>query len=168
VKYFDLDTLVDCTDNLKLIALHHELMKMPEVLHAEGSSHNHQAWSGGYLTHITEVMNIGMRLWGDLTMLRPLPFTMSEALVVLYLHDLEKPFKTPGMTKQERRDFRDEMIRSHGIELTPEQWNALTYVEVEFDYTGSERKMKELACFCHVCDILSARLWHDRGAEGKW
>ena len=33
---------------------------------ARGSSHNHQAWEGGYLDHLTEIMNIAMVLYEPL------------------------------------------------------------------------------------------------------
>jgi len=39
------------------------------------------------------------------------------------------------------------------------------YVEgvPDSEYTPGERTMGELAAFCHCCDIISARLWHDKG-----
>jgi hypothetical protein len=169
MKYYDIDTLVHLANHPKLEELHEQLMQMSLVTFAKGSTHNHQAWDGGYLDHVAEVMNIAVRLYADLTAMRQLPFTLSDALIVLYLHDLEKPFTgSLGLPKQERREFRDALIVTHGIELSPIQQNALTYVEVEFDYTNTERKMGELACFCHICDVLSARLWYDRGAERSW
>ena len=62
-------------------------------LGAPGSSHNHQAWPGGYGDHVTETMNLAIVLYGRLGGLRPLPFTLADALVVLFLHDLEKPWR---------------------------------------------------------------------------
>src|SRR5215470_20398319 len=59
---------------------------------ARGSSHNHQAWAGGYADHIREVMNLAVVLHESLGRLRPLPFSLSDALVVLFVHDLEKPW----------------------------------------------------------------------------
>jgi hypothetical protein len=59
---------------------------------ARGSSHNHQAWSGGYVDHVTEVMNVAVVLYDALNTKRPLPFTLSDALLVLFLHDIEKPW----------------------------------------------------------------------------
>ncbi len=34
---------------------------------APGSSHNHQAWVGGYLDHIREVMHIGITFYSALS-----------------------------------------------------------------------------------------------------
>lgn len=146
------------------------LVKLFSVQTAMGSNHNHQAWVGGYLDHVRETMNVA--IWLYETSPRDLPFTLGDALLVMLLHDAEKPFKGvygPWPTKQDRRDFRDSLIRNSGIVLTQEQENALRYVEGEYDdYSNTERKMGELAAFCHCCDILSARLWHDKGRERDW
>jgi hypothetical protein len=139
-------------------------------LKAQGSSNNHQAWEGGYLDHVAEVMNIACQLYRALSV-RKLPFTLAEALEVMFLHDIEKPFakelKAAGTySKADRKQFRAEMIKEYGIKLTSEQENALRYVEgvPDSEYTPGERTMGELAAFCHCCDILSARLWHDKGS----
>jgi hypothetical protein len=143
---------------------------------AHGSTHNHQAWAGGYLDHISEVMNIACQLYNTFDTLRKLPFELYEALEVMFLHDIEKPFKENGClldetgnkteaTKANRKAFRRNMIGKYGVRLTEEQDNALEYVEgvPDSQYTPGERTMGELASFCHCCDILSARLWWDRG-----
>jgi len=139
---------------------------------AKGSGHNHQAWEGGYLDHVAETMNIACQLYRTLSSLRKLPFTLGEALEVMFLHDIEKPFaeelKVAGRyTKAARKGFRADMIHKYEINLTPAQENALRYVEgvPDLEYTPGERTMGELAAFCHSCDILSARLWHDKGAN---
>jgi hypothetical protein len=139
------------------------------IASAPGSSHNHQAWKGGYNDHVTETMNIACQLYRTLS-LRKLPFHLHEALEVMFLHDIEKPFakelKAAGKyTKADRKRFRTDTIEKYKIKLTPEQENALRYVEgvPDSEYTPGERTMGELAAFCHCCDILSARLWHDKG-----
>lgn len=147
---------------------------------AYGSSHNHQAWEGGYIDHIVETMNIACQLYFALGRLRKLPFQLHEALEVMFLHDVEKPFKVGDKllaggkqvlidaTKENRRYFRDKLIvEDYGVILSSAQKNALRYVEgvPDSEYTPGERTMGELAAFCHTCDILSARLWHDRGRD---
>lgn len=133
---------------------------------AKGSSHNHQAWVGGYLDHVAEVMMIATKLYDSLSAVRLLPFTLADAELVLFLHDLEKPWKKqhgPGWAKQERKSFRANKIEEYGIILTTEQQNALMYVEGEGDdYSPNKRVMNELAAFCHLCDVTSARIWHDQ------
>jgi hypothetical protein len=154
---------------------------------ARGSSHNHQDWEGGYLDHVVETMNIACQLYYRFNTIRGLPFVLADALLVLFLHDLEKPFKhgkiltlcdcgaecscpTIPATKENRKEFRANLIKTYGITLSPEQENALRYVEgvPDSEYTPGERTMGELAAFCHCCDILSARLWYDRGREQAW
>ena len=136
---------------------------------AAGSSHNHQAWKGGYLDHVVETMNIACWLYE--TSPRKLPFKLEDALVVMFLHDIEKPFKGSHHwdTKEDRRTFRDTFIHQNQIALTVDQRNALRYVEGEYDdYSNKERKMGPLAAFCHCCDVMSARLWWFHGEERKW
>ena len=133
---------------------------------ARGSNANHQAWEGGYIDHVTEVMNFAVHLFSMMNALRPLPFNLSDALLVLFLNDIEKPWKYSGepmADKNERRTFREKLIRDSGFCLTSVQENALRYVEGEGDdYLNSRRVMNELAAFCHMCDAASARVWHDR------
>lgn len=150
---------------------------------AWGSTHNHQNWPGGYLDHVTETMNLAIALYGTLSACRPLPFPLSDALLVMFLHDIEKPWRfrygpngerenVPGMqTKAERKTFRERFLAEHGFTLTERQMNALTYVEGELDdYSPKRRVMNELAAFCHLCDVTSARIWHDcpREEDDPW
>jgi hypothetical protein len=164
------------------------------IAEAPGSSHNHQAWPGGYMDHVLEVMNIACQQYQWMSRARKLPFTRSQALQVLFLHDIEKPWKysepgtihvgdagiflpeedqtfnwraLPTGTKEERKAFRAAVIKHYNVQLTPEQENALEYVEGVPDskYTPGERTMGELAAFVHCCDILSARLWYDKGKD---
>lgn len=150
-----------------------------KLVDAWGSSHNHQAWIGGWWNHTLEVMNIAF--WLHRSSPREMPFSLSDALEVMFLHDLEKPFKYEGKlyyglnhiidaTKENRKTFRQMLIDKYEIELTSDQDNALLYVEGVPDsaYSPGERTMEELAAFCHCCDIMSARLWHDKGQKESW
>lgn len=147
-----------------------DIRKDPVLSKAPGSIYNHQTWPGGYLDHARETMNIAM--WLYMCSPRLLPFKLSDALLVLFLHDLEKPWRflvtsIPSCgnilrTKEERKKFRRDKIQAYGITLTPEQENALLYVEGEGDdYSPKKRVMNELAGFCHICDVFSARVFHD-------
>jgi hypothetical protein len=131
---------------------------------ARGSSHNHQTWEGGYLDHVREVMNIACVLYRTLNHLRPLPFKLADVLTVLFLHDVEKPWKAElHFTKSERPAFRQKLIEKYGIVLTEEQQIAFKYVEGENDdYSPEHRVTNEMGAFCHMCDYASARLWYDR------
>jgi hypothetical protein len=139
-----------------------------------GSSHNHQAWPGGYLDHVVETMNIARLLYGAMSAVRLLPFGLDDALLVLFLHDIEKPWKyevgedgTHHLKwslrhKEAQEAFRLQRLAEYGITLTPEQQNAMEFVEGEYrEYSNKRRVSGPLAAFCHLCDVTSARIWFD-------
>jgi hypothetical protein len=142
---------------------------------ARGSSHNHQAWTGGYADHIREVMNIAVVLHSALGRLRPLPFSLSDALVVLFVHDLEKPWayeKVGGAwgrrvgLKENAHAFRMGKLAEAQVTLSAELEQAIVFVEGEGShYNNRARRMSPLGAFCHMCDVASARLWHDYPLE---
>jgi hypothetical protein len=154
----------------RLLADHDELFRS-----ARGSSHNHQAWTGGYADHIREVMNLAVVLHAAFGQLRPLPFSLSDALVVLFVHDLEKPWayeKVEGTwrrragLKENAHAFRLAKLAEAGVTLAPELEQAVLFVEGEGShYNNRARGMSPLAAFCHMCDVTSARLWHDYPLE---
>ncbi len=151
---------------------------------ARGSTHNHQTWDGGYIDHITDGMNFMVQLYPSmLSFGRPLPFTLADALLVFFLHDLEKPWRivvdTDGKaqnkigltTKDQFKSFRETKLARYGIVLTPAQQNAFTYIEGEGkDYSAERRVMNELGAFCHMVDTWCARGWFNYPkAEGdEW
>lgn len=148
-----------------------------EMYAAQGSQHNHQAWAGGYIDHVAEVMNIARMLHQAMNAIRPLPFSVSDALIVLFLHDIEKIFPNriavqscdrPSAKKHVREMFLHE--EGIGSALTIPQWEAIQNVESEQDYDNTRRGMSELAAFCHLCDVTSARIWHNRplDRQEKW
>jgi hypothetical protein len=118
-------------------------------------------------------MNIGLVLYGQLNQLRPLAFSLSDVLLIIFLHDIEKPWKyelidgkpeiKPELVDKENQErFRNEKLKEYGILLTDEQANAMKYVEGEYkDYSSKERVMHPLAALCHLADVTSARIWHD-------
>jgi hypothetical protein len=146
---------------------------------ARGSTHIHQAWGGGYIDHITDGMNYARHLYSlDSAIGRPMPFSLSDALLVFFLHDLEKPWRIlvneqgeaenkEGLnTKEAFKKFREDKLVEYGLGLTPEQRNGLTYVEGEGrDYSSKYRVMNELAAFCHKVDVWSARQCYDYPKE---
>lgn len=137
---------------------------------AWGSSHNHQAWPGGYIDHIEQVMNFALHLYATMSSeFHKLPFSLADARLVLFLHDLEKPWKPASgwNSKVERHTVRRELIDKYAITLTTEQNNALKYVEGEGDdYDNKYRVMNEMGAFCHMCDVASARIWHSYSENG--
>lgn len=174
--YHNIDELVGMIEEPNRRCCERFLEDNSELLkRARGSKHNHQAWMGGYMSHVTDCMNIAIALYDPLNERRLLEFTISDALLVLFLHDIEKPWKYERedenytyVLRAEMRDrtyvkkFADAKIKEYEFELTNEHRNALKYAEGEIDdYTPGERKMGRLAAFVHMCDVWSARGWHD-------
>lgn len=135
---------------------------------AKGSQHNHQAWPGGYLQHVSDCLTIAQHIYA---IEWDCPFSWSSVVLVQFLHDIEKPFmqermaadpEMPLWTKQQRAAFRHSIIQQYSLQLTREELLALFFIEGEEDYSPTERKMNELGALCHAADILSARLWHSR------
>lgn len=180
LDYLSIDDLVSLIDEpnrgacVRLLDENRELFET-----ARGSTHNHQTWDGGYIDHVTDGMNYARHLYAfDEAFGRPLPFSLSDAVLVFFLHDLEKPWRIlvnaqgqasnrDGLsTKEEFKAFREAKLAEYGIVLTPEQMNGLTYVEGEYkDYSSKYRVMNELAAFCHKIDNWSARGWYDYPKE---
>ncbi len=183
-RYLDLDALIARIDEpnrsacAKLVADHRALFAT-----VSGSTHNHQAWPGGYLDHVVEIMNIAVVLHARLGAIRPLPFSESDLLLVVFLHDVEKPWKyelgadgtlvhrAELQGKVAHQQFRMAKLAEYGIALTAEHENALQYAEGELgDYTNQRRVMGPLAAMAHMCDVASARLWfeHPMAAGDPW
>jgi hypothetical protein len=172
----ELIALIDQPHREQCLRVLHENRALFET--AQGSTHNHQAWHGGYIDHITDGMNLANHLYTFMNAFgRPLPFSRSDALLIFFLHDLEKPWRiqiregiaqnAPGLeTKEAFKAFREAKLVEYGITLTPYQMNALTYVEGEYkDYTSKRRVMNKLAAFCHLVDTWCARGWYDYPME---
>lgn len=184
LDYFPIEALLDLIDEpngsicKRILGDHRALFER-----ARGSTHNHQTWDGGYIDHVVDGMNYARHLYAfDAAFGRPLPFSLSDALLVFFLHDLEKPWRIlvkdgqasnrDGLaTKDEFKKFREDKLAEYGLVLTSDQLNGLTYVEGEYkDYSSTHRVMNELAAFCHKIDNWSARGWYDYPkAEGdEW
>ncbi len=142
---------------------------------APGSTHNHQAWEGGYIDHVLETMNIAVVIHEAMRTIWPernLP-ELGDVILCLFLHDIEKPWKyvyvlgpdeNPDLsTKASRLEFRKKLIQDYGFELTEEQWNGIEFAEGEIHkYSNHERNMSPLAAMVHMCDVWSARGWYNQ------
>lgn len=144
---------------------------------SKGSKKNHQAWKGGYIGHITDIMNIAFLLYPEMDYCRELPFTLSDALLVLYLHDIEKPWKYAGNEQEQKelesysdyQEFQKAKIKEYDFQLTDDHWNALQYAHGEGDdFKNTERVSKPLAAFIHCCDTMGARIWFDYPKKSSW
>jgi hypothetical protein len=172
-NYYTIDQMVGMIDEPNRSACLNILSENRKLFQtAQGSTTNHQNWIGGYFDHIQEIMNIAVVLYKQLDSIRPLPFSLPDLLLVVYLHDIEKPWKyelrEDGLLyhkvsmndKKDHQRFRASKLLEYGIKLTPDQENGMKYVEGELcDYTNRQRVMGPLACVAHMCDVASARLW---------
>lgn len=134
---------------------------------AKGSNTKHQAWEGGYIDHITECCNIAISLYNSLNNLRKLPFSIEDCCIVIFLHDIEKPWLYNGKISIKKRDyryvFRESLFTKYKISLTEDHFTAIRYIEGEGkDYSSTKRILNPLGAFCHSCDVISARIWYDK------
>lgn len=174
-NYFTLEQMINMIDEpnrsicLKIFLDNEKLFKT-----VQGSTNNHQNWPGGYFDHIEDAMNIAILEYNVLkTTGRLMPFSLSDLLLVVYLHDIEKPwkyelvdgkirYKSTMQNKSDHQEFRQKKLIEYGIIFTPIQENAMKYAEGEAsDYSKEHRAMGFLASVVHVCDVLSSRLWSD-------
>lgn len=170
MKYCSISEMIDMIDEPNRTACHKIYVDNKKLFEKmPGSSYNHQAWVGGYGDHVAEVMNICVLLY-PVYNIRTLNFSLSDSLLIMYAHDLEKLWRT-GDTydKAVERSFRFSKLNEYGFILTEQHINAFEYVEGERDdYSNKKRVMNELAGFCHVADVTSARVWHDYGQNKEW
>ena len=132
-----------------------------------GSLTKHQAWEGGYIHHLEEAMSFAIAQYKLMDDFRKQEFSLSDLLLVLFLHDLEKPWryvdpKTVFSSDEQKNDFIREMAEKYGIVLTADHLNGLKYIHGEGkDYSRTKRIAGPLATVAHVCDDISARVWFD-------
>ena|ERR1700722_19100014 len=151
-----------------ILAFHQTIR--PALLVAKGSAHKHQPWPGGYVDHIRQCFQLAERHYRvhDLPD-EAWPFALESAKIVLLFHDIEKPFKhvpdylvDPSFNKDA---FLYKILPARwGVQFTPEEINALTYIHGEGNEHNPEtRIMGPLAVFVHCMDTLSARVFFNRG-----
>lgn len=144
-----------------------------------GSSHNHQAWRGGYKDHIEEIMNVACVLYESLGGRRKLRFSLSDALFLLFLHDMDKVFHCEvtasgflwksEYTKSSIKEIEKLLKKRYRYSLREDQINALKYVHGEGKgYSLQKRVMNPLSAFIHCCDIISARIWFNKGRDDEY
>jgi len=153
-----------------------------------GSRDAHHAWPGGYKHHVEQTTLYFIDLFdlaekkGHFNSIPPEErFTAADGMVVMFLHDIEKPFmydfdyegnivpsELANITaKPERKQFRQDLIDRYGLKLTPNQQNALEFVEGVRDdkYVPGQRADKPLAALCHAADNYSARVLYSHRAS---
>lgn len=133
---------------------------------APGSKEKHQAWPGGYLWHIRQCMELACQIYPIIAEFGGVEFSLSDALLVLFLHDLEKPFKYVDSIELVDGDQKFEFIKKQAflfkINLNEMHLNGLKYIHGEgHDHNPQKRVQGPLAAFCGgCCDNVSARIFH--------
>jgi len=160
------------------------------ILSAPGSSGgNHQAWVGGIHDHLLHCFVLAQDLYkllherigpgphvgqyvNDVFDMRPIPFSLESALLVLYFHDIEKMLDYGMMQERypnwgvQSKDtwYLGILPNKYGISFDWQEYNALKYAHGEGDdHRKDHRVASPLAGFVHSIDNLSARvLWQIR------
>lgn len=148
-------------NSIKLIRmLEYFLNNFPE---APGSSNNHQNFPGGYYKHISDILDYAQSLYDNLSAVDKLNFTLSDAITVLFLHDIEKPIKySETFNNHSDVDIRNSLIEKFSIDIDDDIKLALKYIHGEGDdYKKDKRIMSPLSAFCHCCDVISARIFYN-------
>ena len=98
---------------------------------APGSSGNHQAYPGGYYVHVNDILEYAIMLYKSLSKKDNLTFSLSDALLVLFLHDIEKPIKYSENNLLSDSEIRKKLISEFNFDLNEEHLLALKYIHGE-------------------------------------
>jgi len=138
---------------------------------SEAKGSNHQNWIGGYFDHVEEVCNYAQKLYELLSQDRKLDFSLSDALLVLFLHDLEKPIYYSEFGKniiKSETECKEWFFDKFKLKLKEEHLLAIKYIHGEGDdYRNDKRIMSPLCAFCHCCDIISSRIFFNFPLKGN-
>jgi 23S rRNA maturation-related 3'-5' exoribonuclease YhaM len=133
-----------------------------------GSLEKHQAWERGYIDHLEQIMDLAIDMCELFEIKYGVQFVVSDVILVLWVHDLEKPFryvepKQEFSNDEEKKSFILDLVSQYQIVLTEEHLVALKYIHGEGkDYHPTKRIQTPLAALCHICDTASARILHDK------
>lgn len=172
MKKLSLEQLLNYMDEQKAQICNNFLKEnIDKIKLLPGSVQKHQAWEGGYIDHIVEVMNIADMLYDVMNKRRKLPFAFGDALFVLFFHDfdkLERYVLKDGVVQAEEYNTSVNRIKEvlemrWSYTITQEEYNAFKYTHGENSDYSESRLMGELATFVHCCDTISARIWYNYG-----
>ena len=153
-----------------LISLYTFLTKQfPDAKWSSNNKHQWREW--WYYDHIADSLKFGKVMYDWLQWYRALPFSFDDVIIVIALHDLEKPYKYSVYNSDfqelltlDSHGIRDKIIKQYNIVLSPQQQNWLDYIHGEWDhYSKTERVQWPLAAFCHSIDTISARIYFNDG-----
>lgn len=164
-----IDTLEDKNQS-QLKKLYQDIIE--EMPNAKWSSNNKHQWrEWWYYDHIADILKFGKILYDNLNAYRKLPFSFDDVIIVILIHDIEKPYKYTW-DKEKHKDLlmlndhsiRDNILETYNITLSATQQNGADYIHGEWhEYSKTERIMWPLAAFCHSIDVISARIYFNDG-----
>ncbi len=102
-RFLDFVNLIDEPNRSRCLRLYEDHKE--KIVTAFGSKSKHQAWKGGYRDHVKETMEFAVDLYQLYEDKRNYQFTLSDALLTLFLHDIEKSrlsIAGPAMTLIQR------------------------------------------------------------------
>lgn len=141
--------------------LHYFIEEFPDAYGSTPDIGNHQSDKQGYYRHISSILDYASVMYKELSKMGNLDFSLSDAILVLFLHDIEKPIKYCLGTGEADSEIRNRLIDKYNISLNDQHLNALKYIHGEGnDYSKDKRVMNPLCAFCHCCDIISARIFY--------
>ncbi len=143
--------------------------EMPDAMWSSNNKHQWREW--WYYDHIADVLTFGRILYDNLNTYRALPFSFDDVIVVILIHDIEKPYKYKGDKEKYKNlltlddhGIRDTILEKYNIKLSTTQQNGADYIHGEWhEYSKTERIMWPLAAFCHSIDTISARIYFNDG-----
>mgnify|MGYP007013259692 CR=1 FL=1 len=105
-----IDTLEDKNQS-QLKKLYQDIIE--EMPNAKWSSNNKHQWrEWWYYDHIADILKFGKILYDNLNAYRKLPFSFDDVIIVILIHDIEKPYKY-AWDKEKHKDLL--MLNDHSI-----------------------------------------------------
>lgn len=154
----ELERLLANDPNLKPLLAFHDAEVYPHSVTARGSTGAHHDWLGGYQDYVLQCFQLAEILHRSLDMW----LSLSNAVTVLYLHDVPRLLRARHRTPADRFDANPAgYLEPYGVSLGQPVLNALRYVHGEVaHYRNDTRVMNSLAAFCHSVVCLSTRVYY--------
>ena len=98
-------------NSIKCVALlEYFISEYPDAYGSTPDIGNHQSYKGGYYFHISDILDSAVLLYKTLSKKDKLNFTLSDAVLVLFLHDIEKPVKYGSKDAKSDGEIRNFLI----------------------------------------------------------
>jgi len=140
-----------------------------------GTIYDDNSYESDYYKHMSDILDYASKMFKHLLLKVKLEFSLSDAILVLFLHDIVTTIKyTPvltktgvidenGMIEEEIYEYEtasyDEiieiLINKFNIKLTEEHKLVLKHIHGEGeDYRKNKKILSPLSAFCHSCELI--------------